>query len=329
MIPMPKVLISPSTLAKVEAKFLHVLREAGFELVYPDKPHQLVEDELLVTLKGISASLAGSEPYTPRVLAAHPQLRVVARVGVGYDAVDVPAATAHGVVVTIAPNTNQDAVAEHTFCLMLGVVKNLVAQHLGTRAGKWPRGTNLPLRQRVLGIAGLGRIGKAVALRGEAFGMRLLAYEPYPDKEFAAAHRIELVPFERLLDESDFLTLHLPLTATSKYLINRQSLARMKPTAFLVNTARGGLVCEADLIEALRAKKIAGAALDVFEQEPPGKSPLFEMDNVLVTPHAAGVDLQSRDDMALSAAEAIVALSRGGWPAEKIVNPEVREKFRW
>ena len=103
----------------------------------------------------------------------------------------------------------------------------------------------------------------------------------------------------------------------------------MKPTAFLVNTARGGLVCEADLIEALRSKKIAGAALDVFEQEPPGKSPLFEMANVLVTPHAAGVDLQSRDDMAQSAAEAIVDLSRGKWPAEKVVNPEVRAKYKW
>jgi phosphoglycerate dehydrogenase-like enzyme len=326
---MPKALIAPMTLAKVDAKFVHVLRDAGFDLVYPGKPYQLLEDELLVALRGISASLAGSEPYTERVLAANPDLRVVARVGVGYDAVDVPAATARGIAVTITPNTNQDAVAEHTFCLMLGLVKNLVAQHLGTVAGKWPRGANLPLRQRTLGIAGLGRIGKAVALRGEAFGMRLLAYEPYPDKPFAAAHRIELVPFERLLAESDFLSLHLPLTAASKYLINRQSLALMKPTAFLINTARGGLVCEPDLIEALRLKRIAGAGLDVFEEEPPGKSPLLEMDNVLVTPHAAGVDLQSRDDMALSAAEAIVDLSCGGWPAEKVVNPEVRARFRW
>src|SRR5262249_52368246 len=134
---------------------------------------------------------------------------------------------------------------------------------------------------------------------------------------------------DRLLSESDFLTLHLPLSAESKHLINAKTLARMKPTAYLVNTARGGLVCEADLLAALKAKKIAGAALDVFEEEPPGKSPLFELDNVLLTPHAAGVDLRSRDDMALSAAEAIVSLSRGEWPAEKVVNPEVRERFRW
>jgi phosphoglycerate dehydrogenase-like enzyme len=326
---MDKVLIAPAPLANVQGQFVGVLRDAGFELVYPNKGHQLTEDELLVALDGIRASVAGSEPYTPRVLAAHPQLRVIARVGVGYDAVDLPAATAAGVAVAIAPGTNQDAVAEHTFTLMLGLVKNIISQHLGVKSGGWPRGTNLPLRGRTLGIAGLGRIGKAVALRGEAFRMKLMAYEPYPDKAFAAAHQVELVPLERLLAESDFLSLHLPMTAESKHLMNRRTLALMKPTAFLINTARGGLVCEADLLEALKAKKLAGAGLDVFEEEPPGKNPLFALDNVLLTPHAAGGDLQSRDDMSLSAAEAIVALSRGEWPAEKVVNPEVRERFRW
>jgi phosphoglycerate dehydrogenase-like enzyme len=326
---MPKVLIAPSTLATVEGGYLRALREAGFEPVYPTRPAQMVEDELLAILEGVSASLAGSEPYTARVLAAHPQLRVIARAGVGYDAVDVAAATAHGVAVAIAPNTNQDAVAEHTFCMMLALTKNLVAQHLAVKAGGWPRGANLPLRGQTLGLAGLGRIGKAVALRGEAFGMRLLAYEPFPDTAFATAHRVELVSFDRLLTESDFLSLHLPLTAESRHLIDRKTLAKMKPTAFLVNTARGGLVSESDLLEALRARRIAGAALDVFDQEPPGRIPLFELDNVLLTPHAAGVDTRSRDDMALSAAEAIVALSRGEWPAEKVVNPEVRVRFRW
>jgi phosphoglycerate dehydrogenase-like enzyme len=326
---MPKVLIAPMTLAGLQGPFLQALREAGFEPVYPARAEQLLEEELLPILHGISAAVAGSEPYTARVLAANPALRVIARVGVGYDAVDVPAATEHGVAVAIAPNTNQDAVAEHTFALLLGLTKRLVDQHAGVKAGGWPRGVNLPLRGRTLGVAGLGRIGKAVALRGEAFGMPLLAYEPFPDTAFAQAHRVTLVPFERLLAESDFLTLHLPLTPASRHLINRAALARMKPTAFLVNTARGGLVCEADLLEALRARQIAGAALDVFEEEPPGKNPLFEFDNVLLTPHAAGQDLQSRDDMALSAAQAIVDLSRGRWPAEKVVNPEVRAKFKW
>jgi phosphoglycerate dehydrogenase-like enzyme len=257
-------------------------------------------------------------------------LRVIARAGVGYDAVNVSAATAHGVAVTITPGANQDAVAEHTFALILGLAKRLITSHQGVKALEWPRHRTQPLRGRALGIAGLGRIGKAVAVRGSAFGMRLLAYEPLPDMQFVSQYHVTLVPFERLLAESDYLTLHVPLTETSRHLMNRRTLALMKPTAFLINTARGGLVCEADLLEALRTKRLAGAGLDVFEEEPPSKViPLFEQDNVLLTAHNAGVDVQSMDDMAMSAAEAIASLSRGEWPTEKVVNPEVRAKFRW
>jgi D-3-phosphoglycerate dehydrogenase / 2-oxoglutarate reductase len=326
---MDKVLIAPATLAGIEASFLQTLRGAGFELVFPKRQAQMVEAELLEALEGIKATVAGSEPYTRRVLDAHPQLRVIARAGVGFDAVDVAAATDHGVAVTITPNTNQDAVAEHTFAMILALAKNIVPQHLGTIAGKWPRKANLPLRGRTLGIAGLGRIGKAVAIRGHCFRMKLLTYEPYPDQVFIKQYGIRLVSFDELLAESDYLSLHMPATMDSRRLINRSTLVKMKSSAFLVNTARGALVNEADLVEALRAKRLAGAAIDVFEEEPPGDHPLFHMDNVLVTPHAAGVDLQSRDDMAESAAQAIVSLSRGDWPTEKVVNPEVRGKFRW
>ncbi|MCI0458746.1 MAG: phosphoglycerate dehydrogenase [Gemmataceae bacterium] len=326
---MPNVLITPATLAGVNASYLEVLREGGFTPVFPAHARLVTEEELLGYLQDIPAVIAGSETYSRRAIEAHPSLRVIARAGVGYDAVDVQAATERGVAVTITPGMNQDSVAEHTFALILAAAKDLVNQHLGTRAGRWPRRSNLPLRGRTLGIVGLGRIGKAVALRGSAFGMRLLAYEPLPDSAFVARHGVTLVPLEQLLAESDYVSLHVPLAEGSRHLINRDTLMLMKPTAFLVNTARGGLVCEADLIEALRARRLAGAALDVFESEPAKSSPLFEMENVIVTPHAAGVDLQSRDDMALSAARAIVALSRGEWPAEQIVNPEVRAKFRW
>jgi phosphoglycerate dehydrogenase-like enzyme len=213
--------------------------------------------------------------------------------------------------------------------LILALAKHLIPQHVGVKAGGWPRQANIPLRGRTLGVAGLGRIGKAVAVRGAAFGMPLLAYEPYPDLDFVKQYHITLVPLERLLAESDYVSLHMPLTPESKYLINRKTLALMKPTAFLVNTARGALISEPDLLEALRERRIAGVALDVFEQEPPGKLPLFELDNVVLTAHTAGVDLQSRDDMAFSAAQAIADLSRGKWPAEKVVNPAVKAKFRW
>lgn len=326
---MTKVLIAPAPLAGLEAGYSQALRSAGFELVYPARRAQMIESELRAALVGIKAVVAGSEPYTRAVLEANPQLRVIARAGVGYDAVDTAAATDAGVAVCITPGTNQDAVAEHTFTLILALAKGLVPQHLGTCAMQWPRRATVPLRGRTLGIAGLGRIGKAVALRGEAFGMRLLAHEPAPDPAFVERHRIRMVSMEQLFAESDFLTLHLPATPASRHLVNRETLRLMKPTAYLFNTARGSIINEADLVEALQQGRLAGAGLDVFEAEPPSDSPLFHMDQVVVTPHAAGVDLQSRDDMALSAAEAIVALSRGEWPAEKIVNPAVRERFRW
>ena len=327
---MSKILIAPSPLANVDGPWIQALRQAGFETCFPPQARQMSEDELMQNLQGVVAVLAGSEPYTPRVLQAHPQLRVIARAGVGYDAVDLAAATAHGVAVCFAPGTNQDAVAEQTFALMLALAKELVELSTAVKAGGWPRRATIPLRGRVLGIAGMGRIGKAVALRGACFGMKLLAYEPYPDVQFCEQVGVKLVPFEQLLAESDFFSLHMPLTPESRHLINRRTLALMKPTAYFINTARGGLVCEADLLEALRNKRLAGAALDVFETEPPAKDhPLFRQPNVIVTPHTAGVDLQSRNDMALSAAQAILSLSRGEWPAEKVVNPEVQAKFRW
>jgi D-3-phosphoglycerate dehydrogenase / 2-oxoglutarate reductase len=318
------------TLAGFDSPFLHTLRAAGFELVYPAKAAQMTEEELLPALAGIDASLAGSEPYTRRVLEANPTLKVIARVGVGYDAVDLAAATDHAVAVTITPGANHDAVAEHTFALLLALAKDLVNQHTGTKALRWPRKTTLPLRGRTLGLAGLGRIGKAVALRGECFGMKLLAFEPFPDPEFVRRHQVTLLSFDQLLAESDYLSLHLPLTPDSSDLINKQTLSRMKPTAFLINTARGGLVWEADLFDALKNQRLAGAALDVFEPEPPDpKNPLLTLANVILTPHAAGGDTKSRDDMANMAAQSIVALSKGEWPAEQVVNVEVRAKFRW
>jgi phosphoglycerate dehydrogenase-like enzyme len=326
---MDKILISPAPLAGLDAEFVHVLRRAGFDLVYPKRRAQLTEEELIEQLTGIRAAVAGSEPYTRKVMAAHPHLRVIARAGVGFDAVDLAAATDHGVAVTITPGTNQDAVAEHTFALILALAKSVVVQHAGTCALKWPRQATIPLRGRTLGIAGLGRIGKSVAIRGKAFGMRLIAYEPFQDHAFAKEHGVAFVGLDQLLAESDYLTLHLPATKEARHLINRSTLSKMKPTAYLINTARGALVNEPDLVAALEKKQIAGAGLDVFEEEPPQDLPFFHMPNVVVTPHAAGVDLQSRDDMALSAAQAIISLSKGEWPAEKVVNPEVKGRFGW
>ncbi len=327
---MKKVLVTPSVLAGNTGPYQQLLRAAGFELVFSPRPGQLTEEELLGCLPGICATIAGMEPYTRRVLNANPALRVIARAGVGYDGVDLAAATDCGVAVAIAPGTNHECVAEHTFSLMLALAKGLILQHAAVLAGEWPRLPTIPLRGRNLGIAGLGRIGKAVAIRGAGFGMRLLAHEPFPDQAFVTQYKVTLLPFDQLAREADYLSLHVPLTPESRHMINKRTLGLMKPTAFLINTSRGGLVNEKDLLEALSTKRLAGAGLDVLEQEPPpADHPFFKLDNVVLTPHSAGVDLQSRDDMASSAAQAIISLSRGEWPAEKIVNGEVRKNFKW
>jgi phosphoglycerate dehydrogenase-like enzyme len=327
---MTKVLIGPAPLAELEAEFKRILLGAGLELVYPRVGRQMVEAELRKLAPGCHAALAGSEPYTREVIESASDLRVIARVGVGYDAVDVAAANEHGIVVTIAPGTNQDSVAEHTMMLILGCARTIMTQHNGIVTGQWPRNANVPVRGRTLGLIGLGRIGKAVALRGLAFGMRVIAHEPFPDANWVKQQAIELKPMDDLFREADFLSIHAPLMPQSRHLINARTLALMKPTAYLINTARGGLVNEADLCLALKERRIAGAGLDVFEHEPPGAdNPLLKLDNVVLTAHTAGVDLRSLDDMATSAAQAIADLSRGKWPHEKIVNPEVRQRFQW
>src|SRR5262249_58862179 len=175
---MARVLIAPIALANLQSPFVDALKKAGLELVYHGLPAQLTEEQLHAALAGVEASVAGSEPYTARVLAVHPQLKVIARVGVGYDAVDVEAATKQGVAVCFAPGTNQGSVAEHTFAMMLAWTRNLVNQHNSVKAGGWPRGTLLPLRGNTLGIAGLGRIGQAGAPRPPALEKEGDAPEP-------------------------------------------------------------------------------------------------------------------------------------------------------
>jgi D-3-phosphoglycerate dehydrogenase / 2-oxoglutarate reductase len=325
----PRVLIAPAPLKGIEHVYGPTLTAAGVEMVFPKRNAQMTEAELIEQLPGCVASLAGSEPYTRAVIAAAAAkgLKVIARAGVGYDGVDLQAATDHGVVVTFTPGTNQDSVAEHTFTLILALARNLVPQHNAIKAGQWPRRANLPLRGTTLGVLGLGRIGKAVARVGQGFQMTVIAHDPFADAAYAAANNITLLPMDDVFRQADWVSLHMPMLPESRQCVSARTLGLMKPTAFLINTARGGVVCEPDLYEALKTGRIAGAGLDVFEEEPPGDNPLLTLDNVVMTAHTAGVDLKSRDDMARAAGQAIARLVGGEWPADWVVNPAVKEKY--
>ena len=299
------------------------LEEAGYEVAISYARAERTEDEMIDLLRGVEGVVAATDPFTARVLEALPQLKIIARAGVGYDSIDVAAATARGVVITTNPGVNRHAVSEYTFALMLACSRRLGESLSEVKKGGWSQFEGIDLAGRTLGIVGLGTIGKEVAQRARAFEMRILAYDVYQDPQFAEEHEVTYVALEQLLRESDFVTLHAFLDARTKHLINAETLAMMKPEAYLINTARGGLVDEAALIAALEAKQIAGAALDVYEREPLGtNSPLRGLENVYLSPHMAGSSSDATKQSALLAAENVMRVLRGERPYYA-VNPSV------
>ncbi len=327
---MPKVLIAPACFYRVPGPYVKLLQEAGFEVVYPPKPDPIPEAETLACMQGVSAIIAGGEYFHDRVLAQLPDLRVIARAGVGYDRVNIPDATKHQVAVTITPTANHECVAEHTLGLLLALTRNIVRHHQDVLDGDWSRRPMVPLRGRTLGLIGLGRIGRSVAVRAQAFRLRVIAHDQFADPEFVQRLGIELVDLPTLFSQSDYVSLHAPLNETTRGLINSQTLGQMKRGSFLVNTARGGLVVEKDLLAALESGHLAGAGLDVFEQEPtPTTNPLLKHPSLIASPHLAGGDYQSNEDMGTESARNIIALFQGDWPTGAVVNDTLRPTFRW
>jgi len=327
---MPIVVITPEVLFQQKGPHIDMLRQSGFEVRFPRRGGMTEEAETIEALEGAAATIAGSEPYTEQVLTALPNLRVISRWGVGVDCIDFDAVTRHGVAVAITPGSNHEAVAEHTMALLLALTRSLARQNREIRQGIWTKVPLQPLRGRTLGLIGLGRIGQSVAVRAAQFRLRVIAYDPAPDLTFTQTHGIELVDLDTLLSRADYVSLHLPLSPSTNGLINRETLLRMKPRSFLVNTARGGLVVEGDLLAALQSGHLAGAGLDVFAQEPPSAAnPLLALENVLVTSHMAGVDVQSSTDMAVQAAQSIIDLHQGRWPQDTVINSGVKPGWRW
>jgi D-3-phosphoglycerate dehydrogenase len=322
---MGKVLVALPTVHEHLHAALERLCAAGCEIVFNPHGRMLREDELAAALRDVIATIAGTEPYTERVFAAAPQLKVVARSGVGYDAIDVAAATRHRVAIAMGFGANHNAVADFAFSLMAALASKLIPYHALVADGRWQRSAHMPLWQATTGIIGLGRIGKALAQRCRGFEMRVLAYDALPDAGFAQQHGIELVDLATLFAAADFISVHAPHTEQTHKIVSRERIALMKPTAFLVNTARGGLVDEAALAEALRDGKIAGAGLDVFEVEPlPPDSPLRDLPNVVMTPHCAGSSIDAIAAMADRCVDNALALLQDRNPgADYVLNPEV------
>jgi len=241
---MSKVLVALPTAHEHLHAQLERLREAGCEVVFNRQGRLLSEDELVAALEGVAATIAGTEPYTERVFAAAPQLKVVARSGVGYDAIDVAAATRHGVAIAMGFGANHNAVADYAFSLMAALASKLLPYHTLVAEGGWRRSAHMPLWRATAGIIGLGRIGRALAQRCHGFEMRILAYDVVPDDGFAQRHGVELVDLDTLFREADFVSVHAPLRPETRHLIGERELRLMKPTAFLINSSRGPIVDE-------------------------------------------------------------------------------------
>jgi D-3-phosphoglycerate dehydrogenase / 2-oxoglutarate reductase len=310
---------------------IEILKSAGIGFNEVSRARDLRQNEHLIeALAGADAVIAGAEPYSQRVIEALPALRAISRSGVGFDSIDLAACDRAGIAVCTTPGVNHHSVAEHTLALLFGVARGFPLTDRRVREGKWKRVTGPRVMGSTLGIVGLGRIGQAVATRAIGVGMKVLAFEPQPSDEFLAKWPIEIASLDDLLARSDYVSIHSPLTPQSQHLINAQTLARMKRGSVLINTARGGLVDEAALCDALRSGHLRAAGLDVFEIEPlPVESPLLKFDNVLLAGHVAGMDNESKYDTFQMAAETIVELYRGGWPAERIVNLRGATSWRW
>ncbi len=318
----PRVLISAPGFGRVGDEALDLLQRAGYEVILNPTGVTLTEAELLPLVGDVDAIMAGTEPITARVLDAAPRLKIVARRGVGYDSVDLAAATARGVVVTVAAGVLADAVADHAFGLLLAAARQIPRLDRDVKAGGWDRTPSLDVSGKTLGIVGFGAIGRAVTRRGAGFGMRILAHDALPDAIAADGLGVTLCELDTLLAESDFVTIHVPLTASTRGMIGDAALRRMKPTAVLINTSRGDVIDEAALLRALQEGRLAGAGLDVFHDEPVRDLSLVGLDQVVATPHVAAHTRETQAQVECASAEAVIAVLREERPPH-VVNPEV------
>lgn len=322
---MSKVYAASQSFCKLSAKQKpgDMIRAAGIELDVSPKGKPLTEAEVLALICDYDGIIAGAEPITARVIEQGTRLKIIAKNGVGYDNIDVKAATAKGIFVTFTPGAVEQTVADTTMGLIIALARHIVEGNTAMRKGEWPRIIGSDVSKKRLGIVGLGRIGKNVAARAKGFSMELYAYDPIADPVYCEQNGIQLVTLEILFRECDFVTIHAPLNDSTRHLVNAERLALMKPEALLINTSRGELVDVDALYEALKAKKIAGAAIDVFAKEPPGPDyPLFQLDNVILTPHIAGYSQDALIGSGLMVAESVVAALQGRIPPN-LVNREM------
>jgi D-3-phosphoglycerate dehydrogenase len=327
---MPQTIaLTAATMRDDNNEVAQTLLADGYQLRIHPKITFPTRDELRDLLRGAVGVIAGSEQYSREVMEEAADLRIISRNGVGYDAVDLDAATDLGIVVAYVPDAMVDAVADLTMGLLLAAARNLVGYDAALKRGEWLRLMSADVSGKTLGLIGTGRIGMAVARRARAFRMRLVAHDPYVNPLLVEELGADYLPLEELLAVSDFVSLHTPGGSATRALIGAPQLAQMKPSAYLINCARGSLIDEPALLAALDEGRLAGAAVDVYAAEPPppgsDSDRLARHPKVVGTPHIASFTPVTAARMGRAAMENMLALLQGGQP-EHVANPAVFER---
>lgn len=316
-----RVLVTPAFFGRKDSAPIDLLTEAGCEVVPSPYRRTATEEEMCSLVLDVDAAIVSLDPVTEKVLAGSPRLKIVARCGVGYDNIDIEAATRMGILVTNVPGANSRAVAEMALGLMFDVARRISMMDRRMRAGIWKGHVGFELEGKTLGVIGTGSIGKLVAKLGAGLGMRALCYSRTHDCAWASAIGAVYTPLDELLGASDVVSLHIALTDDTRNLLSQRELSLMKPSAILINTSRGAIVDEDALFAALKEGRLSGAGLDVFAEEPIGRSRLLELENVALTPHSSGLTAESAHAMAIGAARNVVAVLSGQMPENAVNAP--------
>ena len=303
---MPKVLITPRSFAQYSSEPFEKLKNAGITIVNNPVGGILNKEQMMTHIQGMDGILIGVDPLDADVLACAPELKVVSKYGVGTDNIDLDFCKKQDITVTITRNANSEAVADYAFALMLAVARKVVEIDKGCRQGDWGKKVAVDVFGKKLGVIGLGAIGRGVVARAKGFSMDVYGYDAYPDDDYIKAQNIKFASPDDMLKTCDFISLHLPLTTETKHLINAANLKTAKKNLIIINTARGGIINEMDLYEALKSGDIMGAGVDVFESEPAKDSKLLALDNVVVGSHCGASTVGAVDAMSNMAAEHII-----------------------
>jgi D-3-phosphoglycerate dehydrogenase len=307
-----KILITPTSFRDPQnAQAKAAIEKFADEIIYNPTSRPLESSELAILLEDVDGFIAGLDYITAGIIEKTDKLKVISRYGAGVDRVDLEAAKKKGIRVTNTPGTNSVAVCELAFGLMLSLARAIPKLDSSVKNSEWPRRNGIELMGKTLGIIGLGAIGKNLAVRAKAFGMKAIAYDPYFDESFAKENKIERGSLAEIFGLSDFISLHIPLNDGTKGVIGKEQIACMKNGAFIINTARGGLVDEAAAADAIRSGKLGGIGLDAYESEPVKDSPLIGLENVVMTPHTGAHTYEAITSMGMMAVRNLIDALEG------------------